>query len=321
MNRTYTQLSVLLAALLALATGSEAVTLEQIRAGVMARAELIRDVRGAYDVISYYPPRDEQAVAEAEHEVRTLVEKVRETTAIAEDAEAGLVRGLTNLLGTGRTVTTHAEFVYLWPGHYRLEIDSEVTSANESRSTWTVEINDESGVQTSLTTAEGTEIQTDPVHCPIGWLPELLRTEAEVTSVASEQYAGRPCHVVSVDLPAHLATGLWIPDCPSVLQMKVWIDAETFVWHRTEEYGKPALLVAADGGEPERFVLEEAPLRLLQVHEARGWAQYDDGIWLPGQIVASYQRRDESVKTTSLDFTYAGVNQGLADDVLQRPLP
>ncbi len=309
------------AALLALAAGSETVTLEQITAGVVARAELIEDVRGAYDVISYYPPRDEQAMAEVEQEIRTLVAKVREATAIAEDTEAGLLRCLTHLLGTGRTVRTHAEFVYLQPGRYRLEIDSEFTTAEESWNTRIVEVNDRSSVQVTLTTADGTETEIDPVHCPIGWLAELLQGEVAVTSVVSEQLAGRPCHVLSVDMPAYLATGLWIPSCPSVLQMKVWIDAETFVWHRTEEYGKPALLFAVDGGAPERFVLDEAPLRLLQVHEAREWAQYDGGVWLPGQIVASYQRRDESVKMTSLDLTYAAVNEGLADDVLQRPLP
>ena len=321
MNRTYMQLSVLLAVLLALAAGSEAVTLEQITEGVMARAELIEDVRGAFDVVSYYAPRDEQAMAEVEQEVRTLVEKVRETTAISEDTEAGLLRGLTHLLGTGRTVRTHAEFVYLQPGRYRLEIDGEFTTADESWSTRIVEVNDRSSVQATLTTADGTETEIDPVHCPIGWLAKLLQSEAAVTSVVSEQYAGRPCHVLAVDIPAYLATGLRIPSCPSVLQMKVWIDAETFVWHRTEEYGKPALLFAVDGGAPQRFVLDEAPLRLLQIHEAREWAQYDGGVWLPGQIVASYQRSDQSEKTISLDLTYAAVNEGLPDDVLQRPLP
>ncbi|GEM_PF-7007545 len=307
-------------------------TAEEIVEAVANRWSEVQDVLGSYEGSRLINARSPQQLGATRAALRHAFDQMREnaidaTPAEIDEIDQQFLMRVTAESSISRTTALQGSFLYLSGGRYRIEETTVVTEGEVTNGYSRVAVSDgatltvERAAEGEVTVRESASA-ADRYICPLGWLPRLLSGTTFVSYERSESIRGHECHLLQVDLPPELAEGLYLPGCPAVTKVHIWVDAETYVWRQIEEYGTVALLVSDAGLPPRRFsATPESPAALRARHEAPEWLPYADGVLLPSRYVSEYLDGREEGQQTILTFSYIAVNQGATVEALTTPLP
>jgi len=123
----------------------------------------------------------------------------------------------------------------------------------------------------------------------------------------------RPCHVLRLQVGHATAASLTYPGCPSISEVKLWIDTERGVWLKLEDWGTDTLLFKSNG-VPYEIPFGAGSLQLLATHVATGYEKCPGTeAWLPRKITTQYCHDQILGALAVIDFEYTAVNSGASD--------